>query len=592
MPAAIIISAGFSELGAEGRALEAQIRAARGKMRIIGPNCLGVIHPPSNLNASFAAAMAPPGRVALLEPERRHLHVHPRLGAGTAHRLQQLRQRRRHARRGLRRPASTTSATTRPRKAIILYMESIGDVRKFLSAARSVSRTKHVIVVKSGRHEAGASAAASHTGALAGSDAVFDAAFRRAGVLRVTTIPDLFNMSEILSMQPPPRGPALAIITNAGGPGVMAVDDLMTRGGQLAAARRRRRWPPSTPPCRRSGATPTPSTCSATPRPSATAWPSRSCAKDATVQGVLILLTPQAMTDPTETARQVAAVARQVGQAGPGVLDGRRRRAAGPRDPQRGRHPDVRRAGGRHPRLPAHGPVPPQPGTALRDAAGAAGGLAARRRRACARIIAAARAAGRTLLTEAEAKELLAAYGLPVTPAVACRTADEAVAGGRRIGFPVVLKLLSTRITHKSDVGGVQLNLADETAVRDAFERIRANVAKLGEADAFEGVTVQPMVTDKGIELIIGSSTDRQFGPVVLFGAGGVLVEVLQDRALGLPPLNRTLARRLMERTRIYPALAGRARPEAGGPGGAGDDAGALQPAADATSSRTFKRSI
>ena len=129
---------------------------------------------------------------------------------------------------------STTSATTRPRKAIVLYMESIGDVRKFLSAARSVSRTKHVIVVKSGRHEAGARAAASHTGALAGSDAVFDAAFRRAGVLRVTTIPDLFNMSEILSMQPPPRGPALAIITNAGGPGVMAVDDLMTRGGQLA----------------------------------------------------------------------------------------------------------------------------------------------------------------------------------------------------------------------------------------------------------------------------------------------------------------------------------------------------------------------
>jgi acetyltransferase len=144
-----------------------------------------------------------------------------------------------------------------------------------------------------------------------------------------------------------------------------------------------------------------------------------------------------------------------------------------------------------------------------------------------------------------------------LTPAVDCRSAVESIAAARRIGFPVVLKLLSTRLTHKSDVGGVQLNLADELAVRDAFERIRHNVAKVGNADAFDGVTVQPMVTEKGIELIIGSSTDRQFGPVVLFGAGAVRVEVLQDRALGLPPLNRTLARRLMERTRIFPALQG-----------------------------------
>ncbi len=554
VPAAIIISAGFSELGAEGRALEAKIRSTHGKMRVIGPNCLGVIHPPSNLNASFAAAMAPPGRVALLSQSgaictsildwalERHIGFSSFVSVGAmldvdfADLLDYF---------------GDDPAT----KAIILYMESIGDVRKFLSAARSVSRAKHVIVVKSGRHEAGARAAASHTGALAGSDAVFDAAFRRAGVLRVTTIPDLFNMSEILSMQPPPRGPALAIITNAGGPGVMAVDDLMTRGGQLAplTPRTLAALNAALPPFW-SHANPIDLLGDATAERYRLAV--ELCAKDETAQGVLILLTPQAMTDPTETARQVAVVGGKSGKpilacwmGGAAVRPGREiLNTAGiptfdaPEDAIRAFLHMVQYR--RNQELLYETP-PALPEDWRPD------GERVRR------LIAGARTAGRTLLTEAEAKDLLAAYGLPVTPAVACRTADEAAAAARRIGFPVVLKLLSTRLTHKSDVGGVQLNLADEKAVRDAFERIRANVAKVGEADAFEGVTVQPMVTEKGIELIIGSSTDRQFGPVVLFGAGGVLVEVLQDRALGLPPLNRTLARRLMERTRIYPALQG-----------------------------------
>jgi acetyltransferase len=171
-------------------------------------------------------------------------------------------------------------------------------------------------------------------------------------------------------------------------------------------------------------------------------------------------------------------------------------------------------------------------------------------------VFAAVRAAGRTLLTEAEAKSVLAAYGIPVTPTVACTSIDEALAAAKRVGFPVVLKLLSTTITHKSDVGGVQLGLADESAVRAAYQRIESNVRARDPA-GFEGVTVQPMVRDKGYELIVGSSIDQQFGPVILFGGGGVLVEVLRDRALALPPLNHTLARRLIERTRIYEALKG-----------------------------------
>src|SRR5262249_8373655 len=232
-----IISAGFAELGDEGRKLEDEIRGiARGKMRIVGPNCLGIIHPPSNLNASFAASMASSGKVALLSQS----------GAICTAVLDWARQK--HV--GFSSFVSVGSmldvdfadlidhfADDPSTHSIVLYMESIGDVRKFLSAARGVSRTKPVIVVKAGRHEAGARAAASHTGALTGADAVFEAAFGRAGVLRVQTIADLFHMSEILAMQPPPRGPGLAILTNAGGPGVMATDALLLAGGQLAPLR-------------------------------------------------------------------------------------------------------------------------------------------------------------------------------------------------------------------------------------------------------------------------------------------------------------------------------------------------------------------
>ena len=357
-------------------------------------------------------------------------------------------------------------------RSIILYMESIGDVRKFLSAARSASRAKQVIVVKAGRHEAGARAAASHTGALAGADAVFDAAFRRAGVLRVTTIPDLFNMSEILAMQPPPRGPALAIITNAGGPGVMATDALMLGRRPARAAAAPKRWPTlnaALPPFW-SHANPIDVLGDATPERYRLAV--EACGKDRNVQGVLVLLTPQAMTDPTETARQTRAVRAVCPQAGAGVLDGRCSGA-----------PQAARCSSR----PAF-PLSTRPESAIR----AFLHMVQYRRnqellyetppRPCRRIgspdthararasFEQVRAAGRTLLTEVEAKEVLAAYGMPVVPTVACRDADEAVAAARKIGYPVVLKLLSSTITHKSDVGGVQLNLADEEAVRAAFD--------------------------------------------------------------------------------------------------------------------------
>ncbi|MFO0841042.1 MAG: bifunctional acetate--CoA ligase family protein/GNAT family N-acetyltransferase [Gemmataceae bacterium] len=555
VPAAIIISAGFSELGPKGRDLERQIRElARGRMRIIGPNCLGVIHPPSNLNASFAADMARPGNVALLSQSgaictaildwARETHVgfssFVSVGAMLDIDFADL---------------IDYFADDPVTRSIILYMESIGDVRKFLSAARSASRAKQVIVVKSGRHEAGARAAASHTGALAGADAVFEAAFRRAGVLRVTSIPDLFHMSEILAMQPRPLGPALAIVTNAGGPGVMATDELMTQGGQLASlsADTLAALNAALPPFWSQG-NPIDILGDATPDRYRVAV--EACVKDPGVQGVLVLLSPQAMTDPTETARRLAPFARTPHKpilacwlGGPGVREGR----------------DVLSL--------ASIPTFDAPEAAIRaflhmvqyrrnqellhEAPEALPDDWQPHGQRVKQLIARARAESRTLLTEAEAKELLAAYGLPVVQSVPCRTMEAAVQAAKQVRFPVVVKLLSTTVTHKSDVGGVVLNLTDEAAVCAAFDAIRAAVTKKVSPEAFEGVTVQPMIKDKGYELIVGSTVDRQFGPVILFGAGGILVEVTKDSSLALPPLNRTLARRLMERTQIYRALQG-----------------------------------
>ena len=552
---AIIISAGFAELGAPGRALEKQIlEIARGKLRIIGPNCLGIIHPHVGLNASFASATPAAGHIALLSQS----------GAICTSVLDWAREKNI----GFSAFVSVGSmidvdfgdlidyfGEDPNTRSIILYMESIGDVRKFLSAARAVARTNPIIVVKSGRHEAGARAAASHTGALAGADAVFDAAFRRAGVLRVSTISELFNMAEILAAQPTPLGPSLAIVTNAGGPGVMATDALMLQGGQLATLS------PATQaaldavlPPYWSHANPIDILGDATPERYGQAV--EICARDPGVDGILVLLTPQAMTNPSETARRLIPLRKPTHKP---ILTS----WLGGGDVREGRHI-----------LDAAGfPLFDSPEAAVQaflnmvqyrrnqellyetpEALPQQITLDTKRAQ---RVFDEVRREQRTLLTESEAKEVLAAYGIPVTSTVSCRTVEEAIQAAREIGFPVVLKLLSKTITHKTDVGGVQLDLRDEAAVRTAFQAIQAKLAERGQTEAFEGVTVQAMVRSTGLELIVGSSLDQQFGPVILFGAGGVLVEVLQDRALALPPLNRALARRLMERTRIYQVLRG-----------------------------------
>jgi acetyltransferase len=558
---AIIISAGFQELGPEGDRLQTEVKeaASAGGIRVIGPNCLGLMSPQTGLNASFAATMARPGSIGFISQSgalctgvldwsmTSMVGFSAFVSAGAMVDINW--------------GDLIDYLGNDPRtRAILIYMESVGDARSFLSAAREVALSKPIIVLKAGRTVQGGKAAASHTGAMTGSDAVLDAAFRRCGVLRVTTISELFHMAEILAKQPRPRGNRLTILTNAGGPAVLATDSLIVEGGQLAEL--------------------APETVSELDAVLPTHWshgnpidilgdagPDRYsksleiAAKDPASDGLLVILTPQAMTDATKTAealkpyancRNKPVLASWMG--GPEVEAGIR----------------ILESAGI--------PCVSYPDTAARlfqlmyRYSYNLRGLYETPllleddddidRQSVQTILDKARKAGRTLLTEFESKQVLGAYGIPVTACRLAETEQGAVEAAESIGYPVVLKLHSETISHKTEVGGVELHLATDRHVREAFQRIRGNVsAKAGEAH-FGGVTVQPMIKGSGYELILGSSLDPQFGPVLLFGLGGQLVEVFQDRALALPPLTTTLARRMMEQTRIFKALLGvRGRP-------------------------------
>jgi acetyltransferase len=554
---AIVISAGFREVGASGLKLEREILEARGEsdLRIIGPNCLGVMSPRTGMNATFAAAMARPGNVGFISQSGALLtaildwsqlenvgfsaivSLGSMLDVGWGDWIDFL----------------GDDART---ESIVIYMESVGDARSFLSAARAVALRKPIIVLKAGRTDAAAKAAASHTGALAGSDEVLEAAFRRVGVLRAHSIADLFDMAEVLSKQPRPAGPRLTIITNAGGPGVLATDALIANGGELAALS------PETlnsldeklpPPWSHAN----PIDILGDAGPDRFAQTLQAAAQSPDSDGLLVILTPQAMTDPVMTAEKLRPFARSLGKpvlaswmGGGSVAAGRAILASAgiplfdyPDDAVRAflymwRYSYNLRGLYETPAL-------------VTDPSEKSG------RAQVAKVIDSVRASGRTILTEAESKQLLAAAGIPTLETLVATSAEEAVRHAETIGYPIALKLHSYTITHKTDVGGVVLNLTNKAAVREGFERIRQSVAERAGQEHFAGVAVQRMITTSGYELIIGSSVDAQFGPVVLFGAGGQLVEVFRDRALALPPLNTTLARRLIEQTRVSIALRG-----------------------------------
>jgi len=441
--------------------------------------------------------------------------------------------------------------------SIVIYMESIGDARSFLSAAREVSYTKPIIVMKVGRSEAAATAVVSHTGSMAESDEVLDAAFRRVGVLRVDSIEDLFELAELVGKQPVPRGPRLSIVTNAGGPGALAADTLVARGGTLAKLS-------SASVAALDGFLPkawshgNPIDIQGDADEARFAKAVEIAVADTESDGVLVVLTPQALTNATaaaEALRPFARVHRKPVLAswmGGAEVDGGRRVLAECGIPVF-EYPDTAARAfcymwQRSSNLHALYETP-----AL--SAFSAGGAAAKKR--AAEIIRAAQRSGRTLLSEYEAKNVIAAYDLPTVETVLALSEKDAVAAAERIGYPVAVKLHSESLAHKTEVGGVRLDVGSRAGVRAAWKAIEKSVTEKAGSRHFLGVTVQRMAPRTGYELLLGSSVDPNFGPVIVFGAGGDLVNVFRDRALALPPLTANLARLVIEQTKIHAALLG-----------------------------------
>lgn len=557
---AVIITANLGN-GPGSFAQAAQQAARAHGMRLLGPNCLGIQAPRAALNASFAAHMSRPGDIALISQS----------GAIAAGLIEWA------ARRSLGFSAVVSLgnqididfgdlldhfAMDGPTRAIVLYIEAISDVRKFMSAARAAARAKPVVVIKSGRHAQGATAARTHTGALAGSDAVYDAAFRRAGLIRVLDLDELFDATETLGRVRPFRGNRLAILTNGGGIGVLAVDRLMDLGGELAtiSSRTMTTLDECLPPIW-SRANPVDIAGDADASRYATALEALLADHDS--DAVLVMNVPTALASASDAAAAVVSTVQahrsQASSPRPvfGVWVGdngdaaARLEAAGiphyqsESDAVRGFMHLVRYREG----LDALMITPPSlPADFAPDMASAR------------TIVQRAVQAGQQWLDPLEIAGVLDAYAIPIAPVALARDAGEAaaVAAPMLVNGPVAVKILSPDISHKSDVGGVCLNLADAAAVRRATIDILARARSARPTARITGVTVHPMILrPRARELIAGLTDDPTFGPVIVFGAGGTAVEIVNDKALALPPLDLTLARDLIARTRVSRILNG-----------------------------------
>jgi acetyltransferase len=549
---AIILTAGFSETGETGKALEQRLleTAARHGLRFIGPNCLGAMRPALGFNATFNRGMAKPGKLALVSQSGAlctaildWAQVNDvgfssviSMGASADVDFGDILDFLLHD------PET---------ESILLYIEGIRHARSFMSALRAAARVKPVIAVKVGRHAAGIRAAQSHTGALVGADDVFDAALRRAGVVRVQSVMQLFALAKALSSaRHLACGDRLAIVTNAGGPGVIATDRAADLGLTLASlsdstmARLDAVLPPTW-----SHGNPVDVIGDATPERYAHAI--TACLADPGVDGVLVILTPQAMTAPTAVAEQVIGLAGAHGKPLLACWMGEAQVAQARRLFTQAGIPHYRSPElavetfsfitdyyrNRQLLLQTPGPLSHQ---AQPDVEGAR------------LLIEGALSERRTLLSEVESKALLAAFRIPVAPTMVARSPNDALLIAQQLGFPVVMKIHSPDITHKSDSGGVRLNLADAHAVRSAYHDIIAQVRKNRPQARIDGVCIEPMVVKpNGRELMVGIVSDPVFGPVITFGAGGTAVEVLADRAVSLPPLNTHLVRNLIAGTRV-----------------------------------------
>lgn len=550
----VIISAGFDETGAEGRKMSERMLATARKhgIRILGPNCLGFIKPSLHLNASFADKMPAKGRIAFISQSGAlgtaiidwavkqnvgfsyFVSVGAMIDVGFSDLIDYFGQ-----------DPDTSS--------ILIYMESLRNARKFMSAARAFSRSKPIIILKAGKSAEGAAAAKSHTGSITGNDDVFSAAFKRAGIIRVNQIGELFDCAKTLSMQRRPRGNRLAILTNAGGPGVLSADAVVLSGCRLAeiSADTVKSLDAVMPPTWSRG---NPVDILGDADPARYGNAAEACMADENVDGMLVILTPQAMTDAAETARRLVE-----------MNDGRKTILAswiGGESVERG--VEVLEKGGipcfetpeeavicfsymynysRNIELlyetPATIPHAFVPETSRNE-----------------ELIRKVAESGRFTLTEEESKVFLSHYGIPVAESGTARSAREAAEIAKRIGFPVAMKIASPDILHKTDAGGVRLGILSEKEVEDTFVSIMDSCRKHSPKADIRGVFVEAMASRK-YEILIGAKKDPLFGPVIVFGLGGVAVEIFRDTNVGLPPLNMALSMRLIEDTKIYKLLRG-----------------------------------
>ena len=553
----LIISAGFKEIGKEGKKLEQKLLELKEKygLRIVGPNCVGYSLPYLNLNATFASSMPDRGNIALFSQSGAICGAILDWAAA--------------AKVGFSAFISVGSMLDVDfgdlidyfgrdiyTKSIVLYSESITNARKFMSAARGFARIKPIIVIKSGRFAEGARAASSHTGAMAGEDQIYDAAFKRAGIVRVKNIQDLFNVSSILAKQPRPSGPNLAIITNAGGPGVLATDAIIEYGGKLAKLSDETiqklnsflpiHWSKSNP-----------IDIIGDSDENVYQKAIDICLNDQNIDSILVICVPQVVADPNRLAERIIDLAKKstkpILTSLPGEASVQFTRDLlnknnvptydTPEEAVESYMYLYRYASN----LELLFQTPEEMQVVYNKD----------KQKKLEQIIKIAKKQKRTILNESESKEFLETYEIKTTKPFFVKKENDALKAAEKIGYPIVMKIQSPEITHKSDSGGVALDLQCEESVRKTYKNMIKNVKEKVPNATIDGVTIQKMVKNQSGEFILGSKKDPLFGSIILFGIGGIFTELFKDRSIGFPPLNQVIAQRIIEKTKAYTILNG-----------------------------------
>ncbi len=547
----IIISAGFREAGLEGVRMERELGAIakRHGMRLIGPNCLGVIDTICPLNASFAAGMPPRGAIAFMSQSgalctaildwalaaeigfSRFVSLGNKADVGEVDLL-------------------AAWEDDRHSKVILTYIEGLSEGRKFMEVARRVTRRIPVIAVKSGSTNAGSRAVSSHTGSLAGSERAYEAAFRQCGVLRAESIQHLFDYSLAFAYQPVLRGGRITIVTNAGGPGVMATDALEREGLSLASLSRETiDFLRDNLPAAANIYNPIDVLGDALADRYALAL--EAALKEAGVSGVIVILTPQVMTEIEDTAEAVGRIAARYDKPVLGCFMGEAKVGVGIRilnEYKIPNYPFPERAVGALKAMLDYRRWLDRPPLEIEEF-----DVDWQRVRG---IFEQVRAGGRQAIGDAEAREIMEAYGIRIPASKLATTADEAVEFAEEIGYPVVMKIASPDILHKTDIGGVKLGISDATDVRDAFDLLVYRATRYMPDAEIWGCLVQKMVRG-GKEVIVGMNRDPQFGPLMMFGLGGIYVEALKDVAFRIAPFSRQEAEEMIAEIRAYSLLKG-----------------------------------